>query len=145
MILKISQMQLNTYKEVQINAYASHLLAAAAELRIDASSIGQDTSPMADFLDDIGQVVQYREDSDIFLFLYIEKLKREYRKLRLYRFSMLPGQSFELKMAERLKDIIEILTNLRQGEFVCFHSDQKEPTETASLRDVVTGVKSTFG
>lgn len=127
-----------------LGLYAGLLRVGAAELRIDANSIGQDDCPLADFLDETGKQIQFIKDTDIDLLLYILDLEKEYRKLRLYRFSILPDQSFELKKAERIRGIIDMLKKIRRGDTACYLLDQKEPTGIASLRSVVTGAKSTF-
>lgn len=127
-----------------LGLYAGLLRAGADDLRANANSIGQDNCPLADFLDETGKEIQFLKDTDIDLLLYIMDLEKEYRKLRLYRFSILPDQSFELKKAERIRGIIEMLKKIRRGDIACCHLDQKEPTEIASLRNTVTGGKFTF-
>lgn len=134
----------STTSQYRLGLYASTLRVEAAELRIDANSIGQDLCPLADFLDETGKEIQFIKDTDINLLLYILDLEKEYRKLRLYRFSILPDQSFELKKAERIRGIIEMLKKIRRGDIACCLLDQKEHTEIASLRNTVTGEKFTF-
>lgn len=134
----------STTSQYRLGLYASTLRVEAAELRIDANSIGQDSCPLADFLDETGKEIQFIKDTDINLLLYILDLEKEYRKLRLYRFSILPDQSFELKKAKRIRGIIEMLKKIRRGDIACCLLDQKEHMEIASLRNFVTGEKFTF-
>lgn len=135
----------STHKTYWSGLYGGLLRVGAVELRLNGNAIGQDDCPMADFLDEIGKKIQFIQDTDVELLCYIWELQKEYKKLRLHRFSMLPDQSFELKQAERLRGIIEMLKKIRRGDMACFLLDQKEPTGIASLRSVVTGAKSTFG
>lgn len=134
----------STHNLYLLGLYAGLLRVGAAELRINANSIGQDHCPLADFLDETGKEIQFIKDTDIDLLLYILDLEKEYRKLRLYRFSILPDQSFELRKAERIRGIIEMLKKIRRGDIACCHLDRKEPTGIASLRDTVTGAKFIF-
>lgn len=134
----------STHKLHWLGLYAGLLRVGAAELRINANSIGQDSCPLADFLEETGKEIQFIKDTDIDLLLYILDLEKEYRKLRLYRFSILPDQSFELRKADRVREIANMLRKIRLGDLTCCRLDQKEPTGIASLRNAVTGAKSIF-
>lgn len=102
-----------------LNEYRKKILAEAKELRENGYAIGVDSCPLADVLESVASYIQYSQDihRGYIVMLSLDKLKKEYKKLRCYRFSMLPDQSPELKAAVRLKAIIDELEELRNNRY----------------------------